>query len=70
MLTTAPAYTTNLFLQGIREFIQGHPMGLVNAVGYPLAAGITLSTMAAALEILILAAAAQQIGADLSALVA
>ncbi|RUP05665.1 MAG: PPE family protein [Mycobacterium sp.] len=66
MVTTAPAYTINLSLQGIREFLHGQPMGLVNAIGYPLAAGVTLCTMAVALEILVVAAAAQQIGAELS----
>lgn len=70
MLTTAQAYNVNLFLQGIREFVHGSPMGMVNAVGYPLTAGVTLSIMAAALETLIVAAAAQQVGAGLSALVA
>ncbi|WP_241011146.1 PE-PPE domain-containing protein [Mycobacterium camsae] len=69
MLTAAPSYSFNLFLQGIRELVHGDPMGLVNAVGYPFAASITLSTMAVALEVLTVAVAAQQIGDALSLLV-
>ena len=45
-------------------------MGLINAVGYPVTADVTLLVVAAALEILLVVNAAQWIGADISALVA
>lgn len=70
LLTTAPSWNVNLFLEGIREFANGDPMGLVNAIGYPVTADVTLITVAVALEILLIVGAAQLIGADVSALVA
>lgn len=61
LLTTAPSYDLNLFLEGIRQAAHGDPMGLINAVGYPLAANTALLTVAGALELLIVVNAAQLI---------
>ncbi|SOJ55290.1 putative PPE family protein PPE42 [Mycobacterium simulans] len=69
VLTTAPSYNFNLFLDGIQQAIHGDPMGLVNAVGYPIAADVALVTAAGALELLILINAGQAIAYDISALV-
>lgn len=33
-----PSYDVNLFLDGIRQAVGGDPAGLLNAIGYPLAA--------------------------------
>lgn len=70
LVTIAPAWNINLFLEGIREFAHGDAMGLMNSIGYPVTADVTLVVVAAALEILIVVSAAQLIGADVSALVA
>jgi hypothetical protein len=39
-----PSYDVNLFLDGIRQAVQGDPCGLVNAIGYPVAADTGLLT--------------------------
>ncbi|MCV7194951.1 PPE family protein [Mycobacterium angelicum] len=65
LLTTAPSYNLNLFLEGIRQAAHGDPMGLVNAVGYPLAADTALLSVAGALELLIFINASQAISASI-----
>lgn len=52
--TTIPSYNLNLFLDGIEQALDGDPMGLVNAIGYPLAADVGLVTVGAGLEGLVL----------------
>ncbi len=37
-LTTIPSYDVNLFLDGVLQTINGDPAGIVNAIGYPIAA--------------------------------
>lgn len=69
VLTTVPSYDINLFLEGIRQAAHGDPMGLVNAVGYPIAANAGMLTVVAALELFILVNAAQDIGGSVTALV-
>ncbi len=69
VLTTAPSYNINLFLDGIQQAFHGDPIGLVNAVGYPIAADVALISAAGALELLILISAGQTIARDISALV-
>lgn len=61
LFTTAPSYDINLFLEGVRQAAHGDPMGLINAVGYPLAADTALLTVAVALQLLIVINAAQAI---------
>lgn len=39
-----PSYDVNLFLDGIRQAVDGDPAGLLNAVGYPVAADTGLLT--------------------------
>ncbi|OBK31679.1 hypothetical protein A5634_13390 [Mycobacterium asiaticum] len=69
LITTVPSYNVNLFLEGIRELAHGDPMGLINTIGYPLAADVTLLTVAATIELFLVISAAQMIGADISALI-
>ncbi|WP_232065410.1 PE family protein [Mycobacterium shinjukuense] len=47
---TLPSYNLNLFLDGIAEAVNGNPYGLVNAIGYPLAASTTLIALAVFIE--------------------
>lgn len=65
LLTTTPSYNLNLFLEGIRQAAHGDPMGLVNAVGYPLAADTALLSVAGALELLIFINASKAISASI-----
>ncbi|KQH77915.1 hypothetical protein AO501_31460 [Mycobacterium gordonae] len=39
-----PSYDLNLFLDGIRQAVEGDPAGIVNAIGYPVAADTGLLT--------------------------
>lgn len=68
VVTTAPVYNVNLFLDGIQEAINGDPMGLVNAVGYPLAADVALLMGAGLLEVLVVVNAGQTIANEISAI--
>ncbi|SOJ56676.1 PE family protein PE3 [Mycobacterium simulans] len=47
---TIPSYNFNLFLDGISEAVNGNPYGLVNAIGYPLAASTALISLALFIE--------------------
>ncbi|MHA7653305.1 PE family protein [Mycobacterium sp. ML4] len=53
-LTTLPSYNLNLFVDGIEQAVNGDPMGLVNAIGYPIAADVGLLGVGAGLEGLVL----------------
>ncbi len=44
---SVPAYDVNLFLDGIQQAIGGDPAGLINAIGYPIAADTALVWVAA-----------------------
>lgn len=68
VLTTAPSYNINLFLDGIQQAVNGDPLGLVNAIGYPIAADVALLAGVGMFEVLILATAGQTIGYHISAL--
>jgi hypothetical protein len=48
--TAIPSYDANLFLKGIAQAAGGDPVGLVNAVGDPLAATTGLLTVAGGVE--------------------
>ncbi|HUH71544.1 MAG TPA: PE-PPE domain-containing protein [Mycobacterium sp.] len=68
-LITVPSYDVNLFLDGISQAINGQPVaGLVNAIGYPVAADVALVTLGAGLESLVLLSAAQSIAGDFASL--
>lgn len=53
-LTTVPSYNVNLFLDGIEQAVDGDPIGLINAIGYPIAADAALLGLAGGLEALVL----------------
>lgn len=67
-LTIVPSYNIHLF-EGIQQALKGDPMGLVNAVGYPLAADVALFTAAGGLQLLIIISAGRTIANDISAIV-
>jgi hypothetical protein len=56
----------NIFLDGIKQAVDGDPMGLVNAIGYPIAADTALLTVAGGVELLTFGDAAATIISDLS----
>ncbi len=68
LLTSVPSYDVNLFLAGIAQAANGDPVGLVNAIGNPIAADLALTTIIGGAEGLILLSAAQSIAADLAGL--
>ena len=67
-LTTIPSYDLNLFLNGISPAVNGDPVGLVNAIGYPIAADTGLLTFLGGLELVVLLTAAQSVAGDFTGL--
>jgi PE-PPE domain/PE family len=67
-VTSIPSYDVNLFLNGILQAVNGDPVGLVNAVGYPIAADTALFTIAGGFEAVVLASAADSIVKDFASL--
>jgi hypothetical protein len=67
-LITLPSYDLNLFLAGISQAANGDPVGLINAIGYPIAADTALIPTGFFLEFLVLASAAQSIVGDFTSL--
>ena len=63
-----PSYDANLFLNGIAQAAGGNPVGLINAVGDPIAATIGLATVAGGVEGLVLAGGAIAVIQDLTGL--
>lgn len=63
-----PSYDLNLFLDGIRQAVEGDPAGIVNAVGYPVAANTGLLTFLSFFLAYAYYGAAKSIVADLTAL--
>ena len=49
---TLPSYDFNLFTNGIIQAVNGDPMGLVNAIGNPIAADVGLATVAGGFELI------------------
>ncbi|MBW0011681.1 PE-PPE domain-containing protein, partial [Mycobacterium sp.] len=45
-----PSYDVNLFLGGVGQALSGNPVGLLNAIGEPIAADIGLTTVAGGIE--------------------
>ncbi|MCQ4361958.1 PPE family protein [Mycobacterium gordonae] len=68
LVTTAPFYNINLFVDGIQQVLHGDPMGLINAIGYPIAADVALVAIAGGVEILVFISAGDQIARALSGL--
>jgi hypothetical protein len=57
-----PSYDLNLFLEGIQQMADGQPVaGLINAFGMPIAANVGLLPLTGALELTVLAEAADSI---------
>jgi hypothetical protein len=67
-LTSIPSYDVNLFLNGILQAVNGDPVGLINAVGDPIAADTALFTIAGGFEAIVLASAAESIVEDFTSL--
>ena len=55
------SYDVNLFLDGIGQALSGDPVGLVNAIGDPLAADVGLVTLAGGIEFFVVQNAATTI---------
>ncbi len=68
-LTSIPAYDANLFVDGIAQFLGGDPAGLVNAIGYPIAADAALLTLAGGFEGLVLLGATAAVIKDFTGLI-
>jgi len=69
LLTTLPTYDLTLFLNGIQDAAGGDPTGLIDAVGYPIAADEALIPLAGLIEFAAIANAAQTVAADLASLI-
>ncbi|MGF2947465.1 PE-PPE domain-containing protein [Mycobacterium sp. Lab-001] len=50
VVVSLPSYDLNLFLNGISQAINGNPVGLLNAIGDPIAADTGLVTLAGGFE--------------------
>jgi hypothetical protein len=50
LVISVPSYDVNLFLGGIGQALSGDPVGLLNAIGNPLAADVGLGTLTAGIE--------------------
>jgi hypothetical protein len=69
LLTTLPTYDLTLFLNGIQEAAGGNASGLLDAVGYPIAADEALVPLAGLIDFAAIANAAQTVAADLASLI-
>jgi hypothetical protein len=67
-LISVPSYDVNLFLSGISQAVNGDPLGLINAVGHPIAADVALFTIAGGFEAIVLVSAAESIIGDFAGL--
>jgi hypothetical protein len=67
-LISVPSYDVNLFLDGISQAVGGDPLGLINAVGDPIAADVALFTIAGGFEAIVLVSAAESIIGDFAGL--
>jgi hypothetical protein len=66
---TLPSYDLNLFLNGILQAVNGDPVqGLINAIGYPIAADTGLIMLGGAVEGYVLISAADSIVGDFKSL--
>ncbi|WP_204800918.1 PE family protein [Mycobacterium riyadhense] len=66
LVTIVPSYNFNLFLDGIAQAATGDPIGLVNAIGYPIAADVALLTLAGGFEASVLFYALESVIGDLT----
>jgi PE-PPE domain/PE family len=68
-LVSIPSYDVTLFLDGIAQAAGGDPMGLVNAIGYPIAADTALFVLAGGFDALTYVSAVAAIADDFTSLV-
>jgi hypothetical protein len=62
VLVSLPSYDFNLFLNGMSQMVNGQPLdGLINAIGYPIAADVGLLPLMAGLEFVVLGEAVDSI---------
>jgi hypothetical protein len=62
VLISLPSYDFNLFLNGVTQMANGQPLdGLINAIGYPIAADVGLLPLTAGLEFVVLSEAVDTI---------
>jgi PE-PPE domain-containing protein/PE family protein len=62
VLVSLPSHDFNLFLNGVTQMVNGQPVaGLVNAIGYPIAADAGLLPLLGGLEVVVLGEAAYSI---------
>lgn len=55
LVFTLPSYDLNLFLDGMIQVVNGQPVeGLLNAIGYPLAANVGLITLAGGFQLIVI----------------
>ncbi len=52
LLVSLPSYDFNLFTNGLIQAVNGDPMGLINAIGNPIAANVGLTTIAGGFELI------------------
>ena len=68
-VTALPAYDATFFLNGISQVASGDPMGLINAVGYPIAATAGVLTVLGGIEGLVLVEGAANVVKDFTGLI-
>ncbi|KZS73919.1 hypothetical protein A4G29_19830 [Mycobacterium kansasii] len=69
ILVSLPSYDVNLFLDGVRQALHGDPAGIINAVGYPIAADTGLLTFLSFFLAYAYYRAAKSIAGDFASLV-
>jgi PE-PPE domain len=69
LLITLPTYDLTLFLNGIQEAADGNASGLIDAIGYPIAADEALIPLAGLIDFAAIANAAQTVAGDLASLI-
>jgi PE-PPE domain/PE family len=68
-VTAIPAYDATFFVNGISQAAGGDPVGLINAVGYPIAATTGLLTLLGGLEGLVLVGGAAIVVKDFTGVI-
>jgi hypothetical protein len=62
LVTAVPSYDVNLFLNGVKQVVNGDPVtGLIYAFGAPVAADVALGTLASGFELRVVSSAANEI---------
>jgi PE-PPE domain/PE family len=67
-VVSVPTYDAMLFATGIGQALGGDPVGLINAVGQPIAADVALFSIAGGFETIVLVQAASSIIGDFTSL--